>query len=562
MSEDTMEFQSFGDISPSEQELLNRRANLDYTKPKEAAAVLFSEGLEYLGVLNLAKAAEAFNEASVLDPDDPNISINLAYCFYKGGYPLKAASLLDKVVKKHPRYEAAWRNLAACCRDMGDLQSAFDCYRRAMHFNPNDHQIRSAYCWSLHHDPDLDRKVIEGEHHAFAAHYPWIWGSKWQPPARKPGRMRVGYMSPDFRAHSVGFFLERLFEGHDKERVELFTYSLNRIEDKTTKRLYSHIENPKGCALLSPEAMIWLMRQDDLDIIVDLTGHTDGCRLDVLAERVARLQVSYLGYPNQSGLPSMDAWVVDEQCNPTGTEAPGTCDLLRVPGGAWAYRPHNDLINTKVQEPPSTRNGFVTFGCFGQRNKINYKVQHAWAAIMARTPGSRLVLKNQAFNDTQLRADFLAEMEKCGIENHRIDLRSHSESRLDHMKALQELDIYLDTFPYNGTTGTCEALWSGLPVVAWAPAGGSHHSRVSASIMKHGLGLDIPDTVEGYVKMAVDLANEAPTMFNPGNPQFVARRLLQRDLLEGSSLADGKRLARGLEDLFEDALNKRGVSVR
>jgi protein O-GlcNAc transferase len=366
-------------------------------------------------------------------------------------------------------------------------------------------------------------------------HRPWPRESR----AAGAGRLRVGFVSGDFRDHSVSFFLEPVLQHHDHGRLHVTCYSSNVNDDDVTSRLRRHADVWRDVRTLNDHALAAQIATDGIDILVDLAGRTKGNRLGTFSLRPAPLQASYLGYPTYSGIPEIDLRITDGYIDPddSGLESERPA---RMPGSMFCYRPPADAppVFERAQGAP------ICFGSFNQVQKISEANLAAWTAVLHAVPGSRLILKAFGFGDPRLAARVRAAFDAADIDSSRIDLRHGASQRSEHLAMYGDIDIALDTFPYNGATTTCEALWMGVPVVSLA--GETHSCRMGASILG-GLGLDelVANCTADYVRTAAALARDADRLRK--------LRCSLRDRLERSPLRDERRFTRDFENLLEDA---------
>ena len=353
-------------------------------------------------------------------------------------------------------------------------------------------------------------------------------------------RLKIGYVSPDFRGHSVAYFVEPLLKGHDRQAVEVFCYAEVTRPDTVTAHLQGLVDHWLVTVGLSDEELAERIRADGIDILVDLAGHTANNRLRVFARKPAPVQVTWLGYPNTTGLEAIDYRLVDAVTDPVGeADAWASETLVRLEGGFLCYGGLKDAPEPTV--PPCLKTGTVTFGSFNNPAKVSAATFDAWATLLSRLPQARLLLKGKPFADAATRALFLARLGERGVAAERVELVAWLPGTAAHLALYHRVDIALDPFPYNGTTTTCEALWMGVPVVTLR--GDRHAGRVGASLLSQiGLTDLIANSVEEYVEIALALAR------NPGRLDDLRRALRPR--MAASPLCDGRAFARKMEAAF------------
>jgi predicted O-linked N-acetylglucosamine transferase (SPINDLY family) len=360
---------------------------------------------------------------------------------------------------------------------------------------------------------------------------------------RDPGRrLRVGYVSPDFCRHVVSCFIEPVLAAHDRGAVEVWCYASVKKPDEVTARLKSLADQWRDVAAEDDEALAVRVRADGIDILVDLAGHTIGSRLAMFARRPAPIQLGWLGYPATTGLQQIDARIVDALTDPPGlTESQNSEKLLRLPGGFNCYRPPEDAPS--VGGLPAAANGYVTFGSFNHAAKITPEALRLWAALLRVVPKSRLLIKHRGFDVASVRAAYVAELARHGATAERVELVAHVREVNGHFGTYNRVDVSLDSFPYNGTTTTCESLWMGVPVVTLA--GASHRARVGASLLtRAGYPGLVAATPREYVDIAAGLAGNLTSL--------AALRAGLRATFAASPVCDGVALTRHLESAFRD----------
>lgn len=429
---------------------------------------------------------------------------------------------------------------AALCQQ-GRHEEAIAAHREALRLSPENTRYHSNLLLTLQYLTDITPDSLLQEHRSWAS----MHESDKTPPAgfsNPPGperRLKIGYVSPDFRNHSVAYFFEGLLRSHDKKAVETFCYAVKPHRDETTERLQQEASVWRDVSTLDDAALVEQVRVDGIDILVDLAGHTAGNRLAVFAARAAPVQVTYLGYPSTTGLSRMDCRLTDERADPPGEEAYYSEHLVRLPECFLCYQP--PIKSPPVASAPMTRNGFMTFGSFNNLAKINANVVALWSEILQAVPGSRLLIKNPSLTDTATAERYRAMFVTHGIPSDRIELLGLVPDQQAHLDTYRHIDIALDTFPYNGTTTTCEALYMGVPVITLV--GQVHAGRVGLSLLG-SLGLDelIALTPVDYVSHAVSLAK---------NPERICDlRNTLRERLLASVICDADSFARKVEQAF------------
>ena len=353
-------------------------------------------------------------------------------------------------------------------------------------------------------------------------------------------KLKIGYVSPDFRTHSVAYFLEPLLKSHNKENFELFGYYNNSKQDETNSRLKSYFDHWEEVEGLSDEDLADKIYNDQVDILVDLAGHSANNRLAVLAQKPAPIQATWLGYPNTSGLSTIDYRITDEIADPSGESEPfNTEKLIRLENGFLCYQGDKDV--PAIHELPYDRNGYFTFGSFNNYVKVTPEVISVWSEILKAVERSRLILKSNQLGDAMTSARCLALFAAHDIKPERITLCGMIPNNADHLAYYGEVDLALDPFPYNGTTTTFEALWMGVPTLTLK--GKVHASRVGASILSRiGLHSYVAGTVEEYVKIAQSKSQALEEL-----------RILRRDLRQqmiNSSLCDSADFAKQIEKAY------------
>lgn len=354
-------------------------------------------------------------------------------------------------------------------------------------------------------------------------------------------KLKIGYVSPDFHTHSVAYFAEPLLKSHNRDEFELYAYYNNSKSDETNNRLQTYFDHWQNVAGMPDDALADKIYADQIDILVDLAGHSANNRLGVLAQKPAPVQATWLGYPNTSGLSTVDYRITDAIADPQGeSDRLNTEHLIRLENGFLCYQGDQNL--PVFEEIPYDRNGYITFGSFNNYVKVTNEVINLWAKILLAVPYSKLLLKSEQFSDQGMRARCLSLFSQQGISADRLILQGMLAKVSEHMAFYAEVDLALDPFPYNGTTTTFEALWMGVPTVTYS--GKVHASRVGASILSR---IDLHDYIsyspEEYLEIAKSKAEAHDSLRE-------LRRGLRKRMLE-SSLCDGNNFARQIEKAYQ-----------
>ncbi|MGE5505698.1 MAG: tetratricopeptide repeat protein [Actinomycetota bacterium] len=481
-----------------------------------------------------AAAEAALGRAIALKPDYAEAYSNLANLLDGRAKPSEAETLVRKALAIREAFPEGWNTLGNTLEAQSRLAEAEEAYRRAVTLRPDYQEAWSNLLFSLNYQDGKNPVEVAAAHRQWGATLPASPAPF--PNRRDPGRrLRVGYVSPDFRTHSVAYFIAPVIEAHDRSVVEVFAYSCRAGGDATTRRLQAAADHWRDISALDDQQAARLVGDDAIDVLVDLAGHTAGNRLPMFARRPAPVQASWIGYPNTTGLAAVDWRMVDAVTDPPGPADTLAAErLLRLPGCFLCYQPPIPSPEPELRPP----GGPVTFGSFNKLAKVTPATVAAWSAILARVPGSRMFVKSKQLDEPATRDRLAAAFAAHGISPERLDLRGWITDRDGHLGAYGLVDIGLDTFPYNGTTTTCEAMWMGVPVVTWA--GGCHAARVGASLLK-AVGMDelVAGDVDGYVDAAVALA---------GDPvRRAALRAGLRGRLAASALCDAATFTRGLE---------------
>jgi protein O-GlcNAc transferase len=492
-------------------------------------------------LLDLAKrdeAAACFEEAVALSPGYADAHHNWGLLHLRSGEFHLASEKFRAALAINPRLGDAEKGLASALHDLGRVDEAIAAGRRALVQLPNDREAHSQLLFSMLHSPDIDPRETFEEHREWARRHARGLSafSQHENPAEPERRLRVGYVSGDFRQHSVSQFFEPVLARHDRAAFQIFCYHNLRHSDETTERLRRSADCWREIATLADDAVADLVRSDHIDILVDLSGHTRFNRLSAFARKPAPVQATWLGYPGTSGLDSIDYRISDARASPEGLfDSLHSERLVRLPHSQWCYQAPADCPEVSA----ATRAGDkVTLGAFSSLAKIGPRVIALWGRLLERLSEARLLVVGlglEAMQD-EYRARFAAE----GVAPDRIELRGFQSFR-DYLALHGAVDLMLDTFPYTGGTTSCHALWMGVPVVSLT--GHFTPSRGGASLLG-AIGLEelVAGTPDEYLNKACALAND--------RERLSALRAGMRDRMSASPLMDAARFTHGLEEAY------------
>jgi predicted O-linked N-acetylglucosamine transferase (SPINDLY family) len=500
-----------------------------------AACVGLGNALLYLS--RREEAIEQFRRALELKADPAPVYANLGIAYQNLGRTDEALRLYMKAIELDPANAELYHNLGTIWSSVGATDRASRCFEQAVQLRPD---FAAAYdsallCRLYTGEPEPAATSVRGYALRFEAPLRDAWPRHRRARAASR-RLKVGYVSPDLRRHSVGYFIEPLLAQHDRDRIEVCCYYNHGTHDDVTERVMRHSDHWLDCLGLPDADLAARIHADEIDVLVDLAGHTAGNRLLVFARKPAPVQVSYLGYPATTGLQAMDWRLVTAATDPAGSEAWHSERLYRLPRSLWCYRPPATAGEVQGETPARTV-GAITFGSMNNIAKVSDAAIATWSGILKRVPGARLVMTGLADGaQRRMREQFTEH----GIEAER--LRLHGRLGMEEFhRVLGTIDLALDTFPYAGTTTTCEALWLGVPVLTLS--GETSVSRSGHALLKM-LGLDeliAPNEAE-YVQKAIELAHDLD--------RLDALRRGMRSRFDASPLRDEAGFTRELEDAY------------
>ncbi len=493
---------------------------------------------------DLGAAKECYERAIAIVPF-PEALVSLGIVNRQLGLFLDAAENYAEAIRLQPGNVEARTNLGKLLVETGQPEKAVPVYRQALQLRPGDAAIHSSLLMTLNYLEGVSAAELVGEHRQFGVRR----ASRNVPARARPDaadrRLRIGYVSPDFRNHSVAFFIEPLLARHDRKRFEVYAYYSLAEGDDVTRRLARQVDHWRDGGSLNAEDLARQIQQDQIDILIDLAGHSAYNSLAALADKPAPVQMTYLGYPTTTGLSAIDYRLSDHHVDPPRSEPHSTESVLHLPESYFCYRPPQD--SPAVTDPPHERTGTITFGSFNSAQKISTACLELWSRVLRVCPGSRLVLKTWPLRYDQGRQILQEHCRAAGIDEDRVVLLAPQPDTSSHLAVYNDIDVALDTFPYNGATTTCEALWMGVPVVSLT--GESHASRMGKSILSAAnCGEWAVESAEAYVRLASRLAADRGRL-------AVLRSTLRPRLL-ASPLCDEVKFVTDFEALLVQAWQK------
>ena len=492
-----------------------------------------------MGAGRIAEGHEAAREAVRAHPGSGNAWGQLGGVLAAMGRVQEAADAFEKAVERLPNLLPAQRGLADALLELGEAPKAVEHFRAAMKFAPNDCLLHSALLFAMQYCPDISPQQKLEEARAFGRRFERIAIPKHDNDRSPDRRLRIGYISPDFRQHTTRHVIEPVLEAHDRRQVEVFCYSAVRRPDEGTALLQKLSDHWRVITNLNDREAADCIRKDRIDILVDLAGHMGDNRLPVLALRPAPVQVQII-YPATAGLEAMDYHIADPSCAPEGMEQQFSEKLLRLPDTGWMYKPCGPY--PEVGPLPARGNGFITFGCLNKPAKICDRSEALWARVLKAVPGSKLILLSPVPNDR-----LYARFAKAGVDADRLILapRCKTDEFRDHFN---RIDIALDPITYTGETTTCDGFWMGVPVVTLA--GDTMAGRRGATALNNmGMHTWIANDQGEYVAIAKTRASDLNAL------EETRAGLRQR--MSQSPITDGPRYTRALEAAYRDIWHQR-----
>ena len=489
------------------------------------------------------EAAWVYQKALLLHPHHEGILDNLGRAWYMQYRFTEALTCYQKIAELSP-HEADGEIVSAQILALqGKTQAALAKYRKILEQFPASTKAAIGVLSTLLYDVDSEPSLIFLEHQNFDEHFALPLAVQIQPHQRvcsPQQKLKIGYLSADFRQHVMARFIEPILVHHDAQQFEIFCYALHSESDQVTQRLQHHVPHFMHCVDETDEVLTERIRQDHIHILVDLMGYTLGNRFAVLARKPAPIQVAYLGYSNTTGLTVMDYRITDDYADPPSATDSSEV-LVKMPHSYFCYSWHEEP--PPVNELPVLSNGYITFGSLNNYSKLNGPLLSWWAKILHAVPHSKLLIKTKVFGDPFIYRECIAQFAQLNIEAERLILIPYVQSLTEHLSIYHHIDIALDSYPYNGATTTCEALSMGVPVITLV--GNRHVSRMGSSIL-HAVGLTdlITQTAQEYIHRSIHLAHQI---------DFLSQlRKTLRGNMHASPLMAGQAFTHHLEMIYKN----------
>jgi len=501
-------------------------------------------GNALMGLGQLVQAMESYRRVLEIKPKFAEGHYNLGKVLQKMDRLDEALVSCRRALEINPEFAEAHSTLGNVLFSLGQMDDAVASFQRALKIKPDAATTRSNLLYSLQFTSAITALDLFEAHKGFSQQYEAPLKPHWRTHTNSRDldkRLKLGYVSGDLRQHAVASFIEPVLTHHDKTQVEVFCYANSRVRDAVTSRLMAMADRWQPCAGMSDDELAQRIRADGIDILVDLAGHTANNRLLTFARKPAPIQITYLGYLATSGLTAMDYRLTDRYAEAEGAERYHTEQLLRLPDSQLCYRPPEEAALAVAVAPlPALSNGYLTFGSFNNINRVSREAIELWASLLRSLPSSRL----QIVAPTEMHASLTQQFEKLGIARQRVGCSGRMKAD-EFRRALQQVDITLDTCPHNGVTTTCESLWQGVPVLNLVGDGERFLSRNGLSILSTaGLPEFAAATQEEYIQTATMFANDLP--------RLAAIRAGMRERLKSTPLLDQQRFTRNLEGIYRD----------
>ncbi|WP_213741535.1 tetratricopeptide repeat protein [Bradyrhizobium sp. dw_411] len=511
-----------------------------------AAGVNTADAHNNLGALlfdlnRLDEAAVHGMEALRQNPDLAEAHNNLGNVYRETGRLDEALRHYREALRLKPGYAPAWNNIGNALKSQGKLTEAIANFRTAISLDPGFFPAHSNLIMTLGYSAEVPHEMLVEQARQFndAVAVPLLRTRAFANVPDPGRRLRIGYVSGDFRNHVVNYFFEPLLAHHAKDDFEFFAYANMHAEDDVTGRLKQHFDHWRDIRALSDDAAADLIEADGIDILIDMSGHMAGNRMLLFARKPAPVQATWLGFTTTTGVKAIDYRITDIYADPPGmTEHLNTETLWRLPATFCCYQARAGIADP-IDHPPRDDNGFTTFGCFNNFTKVTDGTLECWAEILQRVGDARLLLEIPGIDGAEFRAETQARLARLGLPLDRVILEPRKRS--NQYVLYNKIDIALDPFPFNGGATTLDATWMGVPVVSLA--GKYFTARMGVTIMNN---IGLPELSAADEKTYVDIAANLAT--DPSRLRAIRHNLRQR--MSGSPIMDYAAFARDIESAY------------
>lgn len=487
-----------------------------------------------------AKAIELFKIVDQAKPDFFANLNNLGASYFSIQQFDMSMSYYKKAHEIVPNSDLIIMMIGLCLTRLGYLDDAIQYYRRALEITPTLIETHSGLVMTMMYTESVTPEELKKEAIKYGSKVNPLWREgTFENTKDKNRKLKIGYVSQDYRDHPVPYFLDPLLQCHDREKVEVYAYSSTGFDNPVMERMKTHVDAWRNIYGMDSDKAYDLIKKDGIDILVDVSGHTGMNNLKLFARKPAPIQVTWLGCPITTGMKAMDYKISDSQVEPPGMcEHLNTEEIWRLPSIFCCYQPHENSPDV-IDHSPFEDNGYITFGCFNNFIKVRGPVMAAWAEILRQLPDARLLLEVNAAEEPSFMKSIQERLKNHGCPLDRITIEPRKRS--NQFVLYNKIDIALDTFPCTGGTTTTDTLWMGVPLVTYA--GKQFASRMSTSILQNaGLPELIAPDVEGYIETAVNLANDRERL------KKIRHNL--REKFAASPGMDKKSFARDMEDAY------------
>ncbi len=496
-------------------------------------------GKALFDALALEDAERHLARARDLAPLSAEVHISVGNLYRRQHRHGEAIAAYRRAIELDPGIPQGYNNLGTLLAELGDADAAVTALREALALASDRPSTWSNVLLASSWSDRLPAAEFAAEHRAYGRHFGTLIRPL-APIALRPlegRRLKIGYVSSDFRGHAVAVFLQPLLAHHDRQRFEIYGFYNFPADDEVTAHIRTLVEHFIPVAGLPDGELAERIRKEGIDILVDLNGHTAHNRLPLFLLKPAPIQVTWLGYLATTGLPTMDYRFTDARADPPGrTEALHTETLWRLPDSLWCYEPYR--FAPEILPLPALRNGHVTYASLNNPGKVSATILGLWARILQAVPEARLLLIRSALDGRT--AELQGFFAGCDVDPRRVEFLAR-QSTEDYLALYNRVDIALDTWPCAGGTTTCDALWMGVPVITLA--GERSFSRSGASVLTTvGVPELIAETGDDYCARAVALAHDLP--------RLALLRGTLRDRVRASPLVDAARFATAIEQAY------------